>query len=582
MESQFKDLLDHFYGFAKTYLGLDREASINFVSDPVNSSDALGKTAFYDPGNFAVTIYVDGRHPKDILRSISHELVHHRQNCQGKMNEPLSTEPGYAQSNEHLRGLEKEAYLVGNMCFRDWEDKYKANREIKTIYESIVRKFIKERISMKPKSELRNIVKEAVTKVLNKRSLEEYDRYGDEFASDEDDAYFADLAKDFPDMGLGDEAPAPVADAPADVQAAMDDEFGSKEEPEEDDDVMREGTRELFAKIKEEFPTAVIKQQGDEVIATLSNEEHIVALQQDPDMQEFMSDEFGDWEATDNGFIVHTGADGKNEASTEKYDDAPELKGDQDELPDHLQKAIISDKEGEVEETVINEVDTEKVIEKVFKTVRLLTQGGRLRGKSPEEAHKEITSVMSDIVLMGHGTPESEHFLDKMKPEEQMAVIQQATSRLQETSETPETPINEVDTEAVIDKVFKTVRLLTQGGRLRGKSPEEAHKEITSVMSDIVLMGHGTPESEHFLDKMKPEEQMAVIQQATSRLQEDASMGAGAVEVAPTQSFETEEDFYSQMRDEARTISEDWNKSARDKRNQMLNERLMKAWKYSK
>ena len=62
----------------------------------------------------------------------------------------------------------------------------------------------------------------------------------------------------------------------------------------------------------------------------------------------------------------------------------------------------------------------------------------------------------------------------------------------------------------------------------------------------------------------------------------ETAMGAGAVEGGAAQSFETEEDFYSQMRDEARTISEDWNKSARNKRSQMLNERLMKAWKYTK
>ena len=32
---------------------------------------------------------------------------------------------GYAQNDEHLRNMEKEAYLQGNMCFRDWEDGYK-------------------------------------------------------------------------------------------------------------------------------------------------------------------------------------------------------------------------------------------------------------------------------------------------------------------------------------------------------------------------------------------------------------------------------------------------------------------------
>jgi hypothetical protein len=34
---------------------------------------------------------------------------------------------GYTQSNPHLRKMEKEAYLKGNMCFRDWEDGYKSS-----------------------------------------------------------------------------------------------------------------------------------------------------------------------------------------------------------------------------------------------------------------------------------------------------------------------------------------------------------------------------------------------------------------------------------------------------------------------
>ena len=42
---------------------------------------------------------------------------------------------------------------------------------------------------------------------------------------------------------------------------------------------------------------------------------------------------------------------------------------------------------------------------------------------------------------------------------------------------------------------------------------------------------------------------------------------------------ETQEDFYAQMRNDARTLSEDWNKDFRNKRHALLNERLMKAWK---
>ncbi len=45
---------------------------------------------------------------------------------------------------------------------------------------------------------------------------------------------------------------------------------------------------------------------------------------------------------------------------------------------------------------------------------------------------------------------------------------------------------------------------------------------------------------------------------------------------------ETQEDFYAQMRTDARTLSEDWNKDIRNKRSSLLNERLMKAWNFKK
>ena len=97
------------------------------MSDESNTSP-LGKTAHYDPNSMEITIYVDGRHPKDIMRSFSHELVHHKQNENGMFNN-LQGESGdeYAQTNPHLRKMEKEAYLKGNMCFRDWEDGYKSS-----------------------------------------------------------------------------------------------------------------------------------------------------------------------------------------------------------------------------------------------------------------------------------------------------------------------------------------------------------------------------------------------------------------------------------------------------------------------
>jgi len=133
--SSLTSMAKRFYPYAQKYLGFDKPATIEYQSDPNNAQNPLGKTAQYEPDNYKVTLYVDGRHPKDLLRSLAHELVHHTQNCRGdltpeKMGE---TGPGYAQSNSYMRGMEQEAYSKGNLCLRDWEDQYK--QQTKTLQE---------------------------------------------------------------------------------------------------------------------------------------------------------------------------------------------------------------------------------------------------------------------------------------------------------------------------------------------------------------------------------------------------------------------------------------------------------------
>jgi hypothetical protein len=119
---------------------LNDTPSLEFVEDVENSKDNLGRTAAYEPASMKIVVYVSGRHPKDILRSLSHELVHHMQNCRGDLDaDEGPTEEGYAQNNEHLREMEREAYECGNMFFRDWEDNLKtSNKQLhETIYRSI-------------------------------------------------------------------------------------------------------------------------------------------------------------------------------------------------------------------------------------------------------------------------------------------------------------------------------------------------------------------------------------------------------------------------------------------------------------
>jgi hypothetical protein len=120
-----QDLKKHiasFFPFAQKQLGFKRPPKLFFVNDKQNAGDALGKTAYYEPETETIKIYVTNRHPKDVLRSFSHELVHHAQNCRGDFDNDTVTEEGYAQSDPHLREMEREAYEKGNMIFRDYCD----------------------------------------------------------------------------------------------------------------------------------------------------------------------------------------------------------------------------------------------------------------------------------------------------------------------------------------------------------------------------------------------------------------------------------------------------------------------------
>ena len=114
------DLVDSLYNHADGVLGFKRPPSLIFQSDPRNYG-ALAKTAEYNPASQEITIYVDGRHIKDILRSFAHELVHHHQNEQGRLSGATVT-----QGEQDFDDIEGEAYYTGNLkLFRKWEDMLK-------------------------------------------------------------------------------------------------------------------------------------------------------------------------------------------------------------------------------------------------------------------------------------------------------------------------------------------------------------------------------------------------------------------------------------------------------------------------
>ena len=132
--AKIKPFLASFLPFAQKKMGFDQSPSVTFLSDQDNASKVLGKTAFYDPNSLSVVIYTDGRHPKDMLRSISHELVHHTQNCKGNFDNKPDVGEGYFQNDQYMQEMEREAYEKGNMCFREWEETHKKQLEESIYY----------------------------------------------------------------------------------------------------------------------------------------------------------------------------------------------------------------------------------------------------------------------------------------------------------------------------------------------------------------------------------------------------------------------------------------------------------------
>lgn len=85
------------------------------------------KTGYYLPGEKKVVLFCKDRHPKDILRSYAHEMIHHMQNLNGDDLNFNSEDD--VKDNEKLEKLESEAYLKGNIYFRKWTEYVSKNNK---------------------------------------------------------------------------------------------------------------------------------------------------------------------------------------------------------------------------------------------------------------------------------------------------------------------------------------------------------------------------------------------------------------------------------------------------------------------
>jgi hypothetical protein len=90
-------------------------------------------TGGYDQANEEIVVYISNRHPKDILRSLAHEMTHHVQKCEGKLNNDntaSTSDPNYIMHDEYLKKIEADAFERGNITFREWEATKKGGKQM--------------------------------------------------------------------------------------------------------------------------------------------------------------------------------------------------------------------------------------------------------------------------------------------------------------------------------------------------------------------------------------------------------------------------------------------------------------------
>jgi hypothetical protein len=101
---------------------------VKIISNDVkNANDFFGKTAYYNPDKCEIILFTYSRHPKDIMRSFAHEMIHHAQKLEGRIGGG-KIQTTDIHEDDYLKEIEAEAFLKGNMLFRGWTDSVKVNR----------------------------------------------------------------------------------------------------------------------------------------------------------------------------------------------------------------------------------------------------------------------------------------------------------------------------------------------------------------------------------------------------------------------------------------------------------------------
>ena len=119
---QKKSQIAEFVKFAVNELGINKIPTVKFSYD-TNESQTRGTFGYFDPNANHIWIYIKNRNTADILRTLAHELIHHKQGEDNRLEQG---------SGETGSEIENEANAQAGVLLR------KFGKENKGIYESVM------------------------------------------------------------------------------------------------------------------------------------------------------------------------------------------------------------------------------------------------------------------------------------------------------------------------------------------------------------------------------------------------------------------------------------------------------------
>jgi hypothetical protein len=127
-------IIKAFVDFACDRIGLDRPPQIKLIRDPKLASERRSFGGYMPGGGIEITI--GNRHIMDVLRTLAHEMVHHKQDVDGRLHDG-SGKDGSEHENEanakaavvmRLWGkMNPELFQKAALLAEGWSKKYKSS-----------------------------------------------------------------------------------------------------------------------------------------------------------------------------------------------------------------------------------------------------------------------------------------------------------------------------------------------------------------------------------------------------------------------------------------------------------------------